>query len=73
LWRFEICRSLLSWVNEGSHTLPDDLYIEAPDCTKVKYLKVFQDIFNHTAINYQMSSLFYNLLDNFITFAKAIY
>lgn len=23
----EICRSLLSWANEGSHTLPDDLFI----------------------------------------------
>lgn len=44
----EICRSLLSWVNEGSHTLPDDLYVEAPDGTIVKYLKVFQDIFKHT-------------------------
>jgi wobble nucleotide-excising tRNase len=44
----EICRSLLSWINEGSHTLPDDLYIEAPDGTIVKYLKVFQDIFIHT-------------------------
>lgn len=44
----EICRSLLSWVNEGSHTLHDDLYIEAPDGTIVKYLKVFQDIFKYT-------------------------
>lgn len=44
----EICRSLLSWINEGSHTLPDDLYIESPDGTIVKYLKVFQDIFKHT-------------------------
>lgn len=44
----EICRSLLSWINEGSHTLPDDLYIEAPEGTIVKYLKVFQDIFKHT-------------------------
>jgi wobble nucleotide-excising tRNase len=44
----EICRSLLSWVNEGSHTLPDDLYIEAPDGTIVKYLKVFKDIFKYT-------------------------
>jgi wobble nucleotide-excising tRNase len=44
----EICRSLLSWINEGSHTLPDDLYIESPDGTIIKYLKVFQDIFKHT-------------------------
>lgn len=47
----EICRSLLSWINEGSHTLPDDLYIEAPDGTIVKYLKVFQDIFRYTENN----------------------
>lgn len=44
----EICRSLLSWVNEGSHTFSDDLYIEAPDGLIVKYLKVFQDIFKYT-------------------------
>lgn len=44
----EICRSLLSWINEGSHTLPDDLYIEAPDDTIHKYLKVFKDIFYYT-------------------------
>jgi wobble nucleotide-excising tRNase len=44
----EICRSLLSWANEGSHTLPDDLFIEAPDGTITKYLDVFKDIFTHT-------------------------
>ena len=44
----EICRSLLSWANEGSHTLPDDLFIEAPDGTITKYLDVFKDIFIHT-------------------------
>lgn len=44
----EICRSLLSWSNEGSHTLPDALYIEAPDDTIETYLKVFKEIFIHT-------------------------
>ncbi|MBL0024319.1 MAG: AAA family ATPase [Saprospiraceae bacterium] len=44
----EICRSLLSWANEGSHTLPDDLFIEAPDGTITKYLEVFKNIFSHT-------------------------
>ncbi|MBF0477999.1 MAG: AAA family ATPase [Candidatus Omnitrophica bacterium] len=44
----EICRSLLSWINEGSHTLPDDLYVEAPDGIISKYLKVFKDIFKLT-------------------------
>ena len=43
-----ICRSLLSWTNEGSHTLPDDLYIEAPDDTIGKYIEVFKKIFFHT-------------------------
>lgn len=44
----EICRSLLSWTNEGSHTLPDDFYIEMPDDTIEKYLHVFKEIFNKT-------------------------
>ncbi|GAT62011.1 AAA family ATPase [Paludibacter jiangxiensis] len=44
----EICRSLLSWVNEGSHTFSDDLYIETPDGMIVKYLNVFKAIFKHT-------------------------
>lgn len=44
----EICRSLLSWANEGSHTLPDDLFIEAPDGTIIKYLEIFRKIFIYT-------------------------
>lgn len=44
----EICRSLLSWTNEGSHTLPDDLLIEIPDDTIVNYLRVFKRIFEKT-------------------------
>jgi wobble nucleotide-excising tRNase len=44
----DICRSLLSWINEGSHTLNDDLFIEVPDGMIEKYLAVFRDIFTHT-------------------------
>jgi wobble nucleotide-excising tRNase len=55
----EICRSLLSWANEGSHTLPDDLFIEAPDGTITKYLDVFKDIFKHTE-----NSGHYNMMMN---------
>lgn len=44
----EIFRSLLSWINEGSHTLPDDLYVELPDQSIECYLKVFKEIFLHT-------------------------
>jgi len=44
----EICRSLLSWTNEGSHTLPDDLYIEIPNDTITEYLEVFKKIFIYT-------------------------
>jgi wobble nucleotide-excising tRNase len=47
----EICRSLLSWSNEGSHTLPDDLFVEAPDGTITKYLEVFKNIFIYTENN----------------------
>ncbi|UUV20890.1 AAA family ATPase [Paenimyroides aestuarii] len=44
----EIFRSLLSWINEGSHTLPDDLYVELPDQSIETYLKVFKEIFLYT-------------------------
>lgn len=48
----EICRSLICWINDGSHSIPDDLFIESQDDTVEKYLKVFEEIFaltNHKA------------------------
>ena len=47
-----ICRSLFSWSNDGSHTIPDDLEFsentDAPD----KYRKIFKDIFYKTQNQY---------------------
>ena len=43
----QICRSLISWINDGSHTIPDDLYIQQNDSAEI-YLKVFQEIFKLT-------------------------
>ena len=44
----EICRSLLSWVNDGSHCIPDDLYIERTDDMLERYMTVFKAIFEYT-------------------------
>ncbi len=44
----EICRSLLYWINDGSHTIPDDLYIERQDDVIEKYFEVFKKVFVHT-------------------------
>lgn len=41
----EICRSLISWINDGSHSINDDLYVELQDRTVKSYKKVFKDIF----------------------------
>lgn len=41
----EICRSLISWINDGSHSIPDDLYVEHQDSTIDKYYEVFKEIF----------------------------
>lgn len=41
----EVCRSLFSWINDGSHSINDDLYIELQDRTIETYKKVFKDIF----------------------------
>ncbi|MEJ6981996.1 AAA family ATPase [Pedobacter sp. P351] len=44
----EICRSLICWINDGSHTLPDDLFIEHQDAVIDKYFNVFKGIFEHS-------------------------
>jgi len=41
----QICRSLLTWVNDGSHTLPEDLYVEKSEDYLVKQMDVFKKIF----------------------------
>lgn len=43
-----ICHSLISWINDGSHGVSDDLFIEAQDNTIDKYLEVFKNIFVFT-------------------------
>lgn len=44
----DICRSLISWINDGSHTINDDLFIEYQDDTIDKYKKIFKAIFEKT-------------------------
>jgi wobble nucleotide-excising tRNase len=41
----EICRSLISWINDGSHSIPDDLFIEHQETIIDKYFEVFRNIF----------------------------
>lgn len=44
----QICKSLISWVNDGSHGVSDDLYIEAQDDSIDKYFSVFKEVFSKT-------------------------
>ena len=41
----EICRSLIYWINDGSHCIPDDLFIEQENDMIEKYMNVFKLIF----------------------------
>lgn len=41
-----ICQSLFSWVNDGSHSIHDDLYINHGEQTNGAYLQVFREIFD---------------------------
>lgn len=48
----QICASLYSWVNDGSHSAHDDCYVSPHDAQVEKYLEVFRRIFevtNHQA------------------------
>lgn len=40
-----ICRSLLSWINDGSHTIPDDFYINSHTDSIDRYKQVFKKVF----------------------------
>jgi wobble nucleotide-excising tRNase len=47
LSRFErneklICRSLLSWVHDGSHSVPDDIFHTLDESAMQRYIAVFQ-------------------------------
>lgn len=43
----EICRSLICWINDGSHSIPDDLFVEHPADTIDRYFAVFEKIFEY--------------------------
>jgi wobble nucleotide-excising tRNase len=51
-----ICKSLISWINDGSHSVHDDLYIESPERSVETYLSVFEKIFEVTghSAHYEM-------------------
>lgn len=40
-----ICKSLIGWINDGSHFIYDDLAVTIDSSDVEKYLKVFKDIF----------------------------
>lgn len=43
-----ICKALMSWINDGSHYIHDDLFIDNGDDTVDKYLNTFKKIFEYT-------------------------
>lgn len=42
----QICESLFYWINDGSHSIPDDLYIDSYSDSIEKYKTVFKEIFD---------------------------
>jgi wobble nucleotide-excising tRNase len=44
----EICRSLICWINDGSHSISDDLFVELQNNIIDNYKKVFKSIFDIT-------------------------
>jgi wobble nucleotide-excising tRNase len=40
-----VCKSLLSWVNDGSHFASDDIFVSTGGATVERYLKVFRAVF----------------------------
>ena len=44
----DICRSLVCWINDGSHSINDDLFIEVQEDTIDRYFEVFKNVFKYT-------------------------
>ncbi|GHS55182.1 AAA family ATPase [Helicobacter pylori] len=44
----QACNSFISWFNDGSHGIPDDLFVQSQDTSIETYLKVFENIFKIT-------------------------
>ncbi|MCL8382941.1 AAA family ATPase [Xanthobacter aminoxidans] len=44
----QICASLFSWINDGSHSAHDDIYLAADDNAVQGYLRVFAEVFEKT-------------------------
>lgn len=43
-----ICKSLICWVNDGSHCIPDDLYIDGQFSSIDEYNRIFAAVFEKT-------------------------
>ena len=52
-----ICRSLFSWTNDGSHSIPDDLEFSEDNDSSEKYKKVFRDVFYNTHNQYHYDKM----------------
>lgn len=44
----QICASLFSWINDGSHSSHDDMYVAVDDNAVQGYLRVFREVFERT-------------------------
>ncbi|WRC10206.1 AAA family ATPase [Helicobacter pylori] len=44
----QVCNSFISWFNDGSHGISDDLFVQSQDASIETYLKVFENIFKRT-------------------------
>lgn len=56
-----VCNSLLSWANDGSHHVNDDLYVDSNQEQNKVYFEVFKTIF----LNSKHESHFNMMMGNF--------
>src|SRR5690625_3138690 len=63
-----LCSSLLSWVNDGSHHVNDDLYVDSSEESNRAYFNVFRKIFvksgHESHFNMMIGDLKWKIEDN---------
>lgn len=62
-----ICRSLLSWINDGSHTIPDDLYIDSYTDSIDRYKQIFKEVFFKMGVNFGPTATYTRTFSHGIT------
>jgi len=67
-----ICKSLICWVNDGSHCIPDDLFIDGQFASIDEYNRIFEAVFEKTGHISHYNMMMRNTNNNIGSFPNSV-